>query len=152
MFTRRALIQASLILPFAAIGTPAHADTRRSSAVVTVQALDRINQFRGKNGLEPLIIDPRAERAALEHSVEMALLGELSHKNFKTRLANAQIVTPSAENVAAGQQTIAKVLSDWEKSRDHRKNLLGAYNRTGLAVARNANSGNTPYWTLILSV
>ncbi len=152
MITRRSLIASTLILPLSCLALPGLANSRRSSAIVTGQALSRINAYRKRRDRDPLVIDPRAEKAALAHSEEMALLGELRHDNFKSRLAAAEIVAPSAENIAVGHRSIAAVLNSWEKSRGHRSNLLGAYNRAGMAVARNANSGNIPYWTLIMSV
>jgi uncharacterized protein YkwD len=141
-----------LSLPVAGLTTlAALANPRQSSAIVTGQAMVLINRYRGGNNREPLVIDPRAESAALQHAEEMARLGALTHANFDQRLEDAGIVSPSAENVALGHDTVAQVIRAWQKSSQHRRNLLGSYNRFGMAVARNANSGNRPYWAMILS-
>lgn len=149
MISRRAFV---FSLPLLGFSTNAGlADARRSSAIVTGQALVLVNRYRTANNREPLIIDPHAERAALKHAEEMALSGKLSHDNFRSRLQEAEIVAPSAENVGVGQQTVAQVIRAWQGSSQHRRNLLGTYNRFGMAVARNASSGNRPYWAMILS-
>lgn len=154
MISRRTLLFAlPALLATAGAGTAnaQHSSSRRSSAVVTRQALTELNRYRQANRRNPLIVDPRAEQAALAHSREMALLGDLTHADFNKRMREAQIDGRSAENVALGQQNVAEVLKAWKRSRGHRNNMLGPYNRVGLAVARNANSGNRPYWTLILA-
>lgn len=149
MLDRRQFIFLAPSLVFA--GT-AFAAPRRSSALVTEQALPYINQLRKKAGRDALIVDPVMERAALDWSKEMALKGKLSHRNFKRRMRNARIQGPAAENVAYGQANVKSAIVGWNGSRGHRRNMLGAYNRVGMAVAKNANSGNRPYWTMILSV
>lgn len=150
MLDRRQFI---LIMPSLLVSAPSWSQSRRSSAVVTKQALPHVNALRKKAGRDPLIFDPVLERAALDWSKEMALVGKLSHRNFKGRMRKARIQGPAAENVAYGQSNVQAAIQGWHGSRGHRRNMLGTtYNRVGVAVAKNANSGNRPYWTMILSV
>lgn len=149
MISRRAFV---LSLPFVSImPTAALSDARRSSVIITGQAMVLVNRYRALNNKEPLIVDARAERAALRHAEDMAQAGALSHANFNERLSEAEITSPSAENVAVGHATVAQVIDAWQKSSQHSRNLLGNYNRFGMAVARNASSGNRAYWAMILS-
>lgn len=149
MIDRRQFI---LIAPALLLPKIASAQSRRSSAIVTEQALPHINALRKRAKRDALIVDPVLERAALEWSKEMALQGKLSHRNFKRRMRQARIKGPAAENVAYGQASAKDAIIGWNGSRGHRRNMLGIYNRVGMAVAKNANSGNRPYWTMILSV
>ncbi|MEM6462339.1 MAG: CAP domain-containing protein [Pseudomonadota bacterium] len=128
--------------------SPLHA---ASSSIVTSQALNVVNAFRSKNGRRPLKADPVLARAALDHSKAMAENGKLNHNRFRARLRSFGISGAAAENVAGGQPNLASVVAAWEKSRGHRRNMLGNYNRAGVAVARNSASGNRPYWTMILA-
>ncbi len=149
MLDRRQLI---LFAPVLLLPNAALAESRRSSAIVTAQALPHINALRKRANRDTLIVDPVLERAALDWSKEMALKGKLSHRNFKRRMRQARIKGPAAENVAYGQANVKAAIIGWNGSRGHRRNMLGIYNRVGMAVAKNANSGNRPYWTMILSV
>lgn len=149
MIDRRQLI---LVAPALLLPSTLFAESRRSSAIVTAQALPHINALRKRADRDTLIVDPVLERAALDWSKEMALRGKLSHRNFKRRMRKARIHGPAAENVAYGQANAKAAIIGWNGSRGHRRNMLGIYNRVGMAVAKNANSGNRPYWTMILSV
>lgn len=123
-----------------------------SSSIVTGSALGAVNSYRKANGREALKADSALGRAARDHSIAMAKSGRLDHKQFRARLRKFKISGAAAENVASGQMDIAAVLAAWQKSRGHRRNMLGRYSRVGLAVARNPTSGNRPYWTMILAV
>lgn len=123
-----------------------------SSAIVTGRALGAVNAYRKANGREALKADSALGRAARDHSIAMAKAGRLNHTQFRSRLRKFKISGTAAENVASGQTDIAAVLASWQKSRGHRRNMLGRYSRVGVAVARDPTSGNRPYWTMILAV
>ncbi|NNE80154.1 MAG: CAP domain-containing protein [Silicimonas sp.] len=141
-----------VVAPTFLLARPAFAQSRRSSKGVTRQALPLVNALRVEAGRDEVIFDPVLERAALEWSKEQALRGKISHRNFKRRMRQAGIRSPAAENVAYGQDNVKAVIRAWHGSRGHRRNMLGIYNRMGVAVAQNTNSDNRPYWTMILSV
>jgi uncharacterized protein YkwD len=50
----------------------------------------------------------------------------------------------AAENVAAGQQTVASVMSAWQRSRGHNANILGDYRDIGVGRAGN-------YWCVVFA-
>ena len=141
-----------VVAPTIFLAPPVFAQSRRSGKGMTRQALPFVNALRVEAGKDELIFDPVLERAALEWSKEQALRGKISHHNFKKRMRQAGIKSPAAENVAFGQDSVKAVVRAWHGSRGHRRNMLGIYNRMGVAVAQNANSENRPYWTMILSV
>lgn len=81
----------------------------------------------------------------------MAKSGRLNHNRFRARMRSHGIAGSAAENVAMGQPNLPSVIASWQKSRGHRRNMLGNFSRVGVAVARDSASGNRPYWTMILA-
>jgi uncharacterized protein YkwD len=58
----------------------------------------------------------------------------------------------AAENVAAGQNTLADVLAAWRRSPGHNRNLLMAgVTSMGIAVAVAPESRYKTFWTLVLA-
>ncbi|MFZ2099281.1 MAG: CAP domain-containing protein [Oricola sp.] len=150
MTGRRAFLAggaAFLLLP-----VPASLAARGGSAVVTGDALGPVNAYRRAKGRGPLVADAALSRAALDQASRMAASGKLSHARFRQRMAENGVPSPAAENIAFGQPTVASVVEAWIGSRGHRANILGGYNRLGVAVARDSASGNRPYWAMVLSV
>lgn len=147
MITRRTLLIAGTAA--LAVGLPVAAGA--ASQVVTGQALGAVNAYRAANGRGAVSSDPVLGQAAAEHAIAMARSGRLGHDRFRARMRRNGISGSAAENVAVGQADIAAVLAAWQRSRGHRRNLLGGFSRVGLAVARDPASGNRPYWTMILA-
>lgn len=121
------------------------------------QARAMINDYRKKNGLQPLSIDPQLTRAAKAHSRDLAKWDRISHygsdgsnpwdrvrrAGYKARLA--------AENVGTGQATLKEVFAGWKKSPGHNKNLLlkDAKNM-GIALVHDGKTEFKTFWTLVL--
>ena len=147
MIARRQFIAggaAFLLLP----ALPAQA---ASGSVVTGEALSLVNAYRKSKGRSPLVADNALSRAALDQARRLAASGRLSHARFRQRMVENGVPFPAAENIASGQPTVASVVQAWIGSRGHRRNMLGKYNRLGVAVARDPKSGNRPYWAMVLS-
>ena len=90
-----------------------------------------LNRYRQKKGLRPLTMDRKLQQAAQWMSEDMAANNTLSHHDSKGRDPFKRMEdfgynynTRKAENVAAGQQTAAKVLQSWQGSRTHNRNML----------------------------
>lgn len=122
-----------------------------SGNIVTAQALRSVNAYRRANGRGALNSDSALGRAALEHSLSMAKSGRLNHNRFRARLRSHGIRGAAAEKFARGQPNVASVVASWQKSRGHRRNMLGNFSRAGVAVARDPASGNRPFWTMIMA-
>ncbi|EGZ21677.1 hypothetical protein PHYSODRAFT_329592 [Phytophthora sojae] len=117
--------------------------------------LGRINSLRAQNGLGALAIDYRLVKAALLHSQDQASHCQMTHKgttirDFGDRLeAQGYSYNTAAENVAAGQTTVADVMTSWWNSPGHRANILNKdVVNVGLALATNEACGDyATYWT-----
>jgi uncharacterized protein YkwD len=90
-----------------------------------------LNRYRHKNGLRPLTMDKKLQRASQWMSEDMAANNYLSHNDSKGRDPFKRLEdfgynynTNKAENVAAGQQTAAEALQSWQSSKTHKRNML----------------------------
>lgn len=100
-----------------------------------------INKFRLKYGLSALVVDARMCALAKQHSLDMARhVVPFGHDGFEERMQKLRKIFPNfsggAENVAYNYQTAAVVADGWMHSAGHRKNILGNYNATCVATAR----------------
>jgi uncharacterized protein YkwD len=106
------------------------------------EIVDLINYYRDTTGKNELIIDTILRREARNHSINMAT-GKVpfGHEGFKER-ANTIFGevggTVCGENAAEGNYPDASYFIDsWLNSSDHKKNIDGDYNYTGVSVAEN---------------
>jgi uncharacterized protein YkwD len=113
-------------------------------AALEQSAYELVNQYRASLNLGTLKFNPQISQQARIHSENMAKhIVEFSHDGFDGRIETleAQIVYLSAaENVAytMGYDDPAnKAVEEWLKSDDHRQNIEGDYNLTGIGVAKN---------------
>jgi uncharacterized protein YkwD len=103
-----------------------------------------VNEERAEAGVEPLAYSGELQLAAQLHAEDMEANGYFSHdsldgRNFVTRANDAGYAgQPSAENIAAGQQTPEQVMNSWMNSNGHRRNILSAgSNEIGIGRAGN---------------
>lgn len=109
-----------------------------------------INQFRVRQGLPKLKMNPILNAEATRHSADMAAHRvAFGHDGFEhrmqdlhTKIQNAQ---GGAENVAYNYQNAKIVAEGWIKSPGHRRNILGQYNQTGIGIVR--DKLGRPYYT-----
>jgi uncharacterized protein YkwD len=115
------------------------------------EAARLISSYRTARGLSPVVVDSRLNEAAEEQARAVATAGRLSHGAFMSRMARFGIGGAAAENLAAGQNSVAAAFSSWKTSPRHDENLLmPEARRIGLARA-DANGGFGRYWTLVLA-
>jgi len=114
------------------------------SARIEQAVHDLVNAHRGSRKLPPLPLDPRISDVARRHSAAMAA-GKVpfGHDGFTERAAVLRDGRPSrvAENVAhdLGHPDPARqIVQAWVQSPEHRGNIEGSYDRTGIGAARNA--------------
>ncbi len=102
-------------------------DTTKS---FTKQVLDLTNDFRKKNGLDPLKWDPELATAAQKHSDNMGRQDFFSHQGkdgsqpWDRTKAAGDDNNRVGENIAAGQRTPEEVVQGWINSPGHRANML----------------------------
>jgi uncharacterized protein YkwD len=117
------------------------------------EVLRLVNVERISRGLAPLLWDDGAARAAFAHSVDMAQRGYFSHTSPEGQDTGDRLVAADAgswsawgENIAQGQPTPARVMSDWMGSQGHRENILRSY-FTHLGVG--VHAPNSVWWTQV---
>ena len=110
-----------------------------------------LNLLRAEFGQPPVRRNPALARAARRHAADMAAHDYVSHRGrdgsgLKQRIARAGYASClRAENIAAGQGSLAEVLADWMRSSGHRRNMLAPRVRDyGLG-----RSGD--HWVLLLA-
>ena len=119
-------------------------------------AASMISQYRQKNGLGAVTVDPALMRFAeaqaramtsanrLDHHVRVPLVKRLSQAGYPAALA--------VENVSAGDYTLAEAFSGWRDSAPHRANMLtSGVTKIGIAANYAPNSKYKVFWTLILA-
>jgi uncharacterized protein YkwD len=103
-----------------------------------------INKYRTDNGLKPLKNNQDIEKEAIGHSQNMAS-GKVpfGHNGFENRSHRLEKKIPDmagiAENVAGGPITADEVVKLWLNSPNHRKNIMGDFNLSGIGVAETAS-------------
>jgi len=119
------------------------------------EMLSLINSYRAQNGLAALTIDSKLTAAAMVHSKDQAARCTMSHdgsdgsKAWNRIEAQGYDWSVAAENVAAGQTSVAQVMTSWWNSPGHRANILKSnIKNVGFAKAVNSGCGNyATYWT-----
>lgn len=116
-----------------------------------------ISQYRATRGLKAVTIDPTLMKIARVHSDRMAAANKMAHVlpgegSFMQRItAGGFQPSMAAENVAAGQKSLASVLEAWRKSPGHNANLLlPNVSKIGIALSIAPESRYKTFWTLVL--
>ena len=124
------------------------------------EVLRLTNEFREKNGRKPLVIDQNLEKAADDHSKNMAQQDFFSHtgKDGSRPWDRAEDAGYESrfvgENIAAGYRTPEDVVQGWIDSPGHRANMLNPdYNEIGLGYYFQQNDTGSvnynSYWTQV---
>lgn len=128
-----------IILPQAnhAVSNKAFANDDKLPAEILYQ----INQYRLSKHLPMLKMDPVISAEAKKHSLDMANHRmAFGHQDFNTRIKHIYAKLPNcrggAENIAYNYKNAVHVVSEWVKSKGHQRNIVGAYNLTGIGIAR----------------
>lgn len=132
------------------LGICEHALAMSADQRMAEEILVYINQFRVQHGLPKLKMDPVLVKVAMSHSRDMATHAlPFGHDKFNQRMNYAhQHIADSlsgAENVAYNYKTAKIVVDGWVHSPGHRRNIMGHYNLTGVAIAR--DDKGRPYFT-----
>ena len=121
-------------------------------------ALGLVNDYRAKEGVGRLALDPalvaiaaeEAARLAARDSIRLSLAAE--HR-LEARLAAAGYESAGAvQNVSAGYRTLAEAFSGWRELTTHNANMLSpTANRFGIATAYAPNSKYKVYWVAVFA-
>lgn len=104
-------------------------------AGVQGQLLRLVNAARDDAGCNPVTLDTRLARAAQLHAEDMEENNYFSHssqdgRTFVDRAQDQGYSSPSAENIAQGQQNANQVFDAWMNSSGHRANIESCSTRT----------------------
>jgi uncharacterized protein YkwD len=87
------------------------------------ETLSRVNQYRSKHRLSPLIFDERLQALAREHSAYMLRNRSLGHQNFMSRYSRSGS-HGCAENAGWNARTPYEQFTGWRDSAGHKRNML----------------------------
>lgn len=124
--------------------TASASETDREVAELEQSILEQINQHRAERGLGPLALDPELCKQARSHSQSMAEQRSMNHNGFDQRMATvsrSMSYSNASENVAYNQgypDPDDRAVVDWINSPEHRQNIEGEFNLTGIGIVRNA--------------
>jgi len=123
-----------------------------STATMTSDIINGVNAHRRTKGLPPLRLMALAASEAARHSSNMASKKvPFGHAGFNQRAVNIANelhgTSSTGENVAFGKMTWKQVIDAWLKSPEHRANIEGPFNYTGVGVAK--DSRGVIYYTQI---
>lgn len=130
---------------------------RSDAKVNAAAAASLISDYRRKNGLPAVQIDPQLSAMAEAQARDMARRNQLTHdpggRGFTKRLqASGFDASRAAENIGAGYHTLAEAFSGWRDSPSHNKNmLLSGATKIGIATAYSPNSKYKVFWALVLA-
>lgn len=110
---------------------------------IEIEILQLVNEHRATLNLEPLAFYLPIQEASYQHSNNMARGSvPFGHAGFSER-ANKLVQqlggSAASENVAMGQRSAQEVVQSWLNSAQHRKNIEGDFNLTGISVVKDKN-------------
>lgn len=124
----------------------------QSDTNIENQILSLVNQERSKQGLQPLTLNWELSRIAKIKSADMRDNNYFSHQSptygspFDMIKSFGIQYRSAGENIAGGQTSAQKVMSDWMNSSGHRANILnGNYKELGVGYV--TGGSYRTYWT-----
>lgn len=149
----RAVVRVCLVVWLASIASAPFAAAESPDR--STGLLDSVNQTRAQAGVPPLRMNAELANAAMAQARHVATAGRLSHlgpngENLGQRLQEAAYdYAETAENLASGPTDPARVVSLWENSPGHNRNMLNpAFSEAGIG---RVTSQDIEYWVLILA-
>ncbi|MCR2806162.1 CAP domain-containing protein [Paenibacillus soyae] len=110
--------------------TPAPTTTAPAASTIQQQVVTLVNQERAKLGLPALQMDTLLNKVATEKARDMDVNNYFSHTSptygspFDMMKSFGVKYSYAGENIASGQPTAARVMSDWMNSPGHRANIV----------------------------
>ena len=120
-------------------------------------AVVELNAYRIENGLGPVSLNDKLNRASDVHAQDLAKHGMAAHvgSDGSTHSERAQRQNYAyrmiGENVATGQKSWAQVFQAWKDSPGHNENLLAeGVTDFGIALVYEPTTTYTTYWTMLV--
>jgi uncharacterized protein YkwD len=140
--------------------TPAYVgDVSAAKARIDVTAAEKlINDYRVRNGLGRVKLEPALMKIAQTQADAMAAQDHMSHDlpglgGLKDRLqVGGYRSAVAAENLGAGYRTLGAAFVGWRESAGHRENLLRTdVTQLGIALAQTPRGRFRVYWAMIVA-
>jgi uncharacterized protein YkwD len=130
--------------------------TAPAAAIDPAAAADLLTGYRAANNLGPVAPDPAltaiARRAAMAEAAQGAVGHDLAGPLDTRARASGYDYAVIEENVAGGYGTLAAAFDGWQRSAEHRRNMLDPHvTRVGVAVAQATGRRYRVYWSLVLA-
>jgi len=146
-------------LPLPAPGAPSEVYPDSSAAAFADNVYTEVNEERTRKGLEPLKRNPHLDAVAEAHGVHMVQAKFFEHESplgmevaERIEAAGGPDWTWVGENIAAGYKTPEIAVSEWMRSKGHRKNILNReYVETGIGVLYDPRSPYGWYWVQVFA-
>jgi uncharacterized protein YkwD len=130
----------------------------KPGVVNSAEAATLISQYRRSRGLSAVTVNATLTRIAADHARRMAATNRVDHVlpgegSFDRRLlSGGYSFSVAAENIGAGQKSLAAALEAWKKSPHHNDNLLNpGVREIGIALVVAPDSKFKTYWSLVLA-
>ncbi len=132
--------------------------TDDTAVIDASEALRLVNDYRQSKGLRPLTLDSHLSVAASALAADMAKHDRQSHTGpdgadlAKRLTAAGYTYVLAAENVGAGQRSLAELIGEWKKIPPASRNmLLPDAKQMGIAFRYRADTKSRTYWTLVIA-
>lgn len=133
----------------------------KSSLLAAVNLLRATEQKCGEQvfpASAPLVWNVKLQKAAYEHSSQMAITNVVSHTSIDARRPSDRVhavgyrFSTLAENICAGADDISSVVKAWLNSPSHCQQMLSpAYTELGVACVKLEKAYYRRYWTMNLA-
>ncbi|WP_417668839.1 CAP domain-containing protein [Roseibium sp.] len=117
-----------------------------------------LNDYRGQNGLPPLVLDETLNRVSIDmarHIAERDSMDTWAHSDFGLSQRLEKAAYPNyagAENLGAGYASLTAAFDGWKGSSGHNKNLLNPYvTRVGIGRMVRSNGKWRNFWAMTLA-
>ena len=157
MFIRTLAPVLSLVLALSAPGIAAACILPGNIDALQAEALASLNAERKAQGLAPLRLSAKLEKAAQGHACDNAARRSISHESsdggtLKTRLRKVGYsMRTAAENTGRGFASGTRAVEWWMNSPKHRDNILLRKARdVGIGIALSPAPDNKLHWILVV--
>ena len=141
---------------FEVAGAPACAQVGAPASATHLEMFEALNEYREKNGLEPLIYSQTLEAAADAQALDLWVRNFFDHTNpdglgpADRALREGFCHRYVGENIAAGQFTVEHVMQAWEDSPSHNENMLEA-NYVYVGMGHSTDGRGRQYWAQVFA-
>jgi uncharacterized protein YkwD len=144
--------------PVAPVSAVQPTPSAQEITIDTSEALELVNDYRRSKGLLPLTLNNKLVRAAAALAADMARHNRISHTgpngaDLSKRLQTAGYrFALAAENIAAGQNSLAELIESWKRDPSQSRNLLVPdATQMGIGYKYRPDTNYKTYWTFVIA-